>query len=166
LQRSLTVHGAGNIQEASRLMRHRRDFMKKLLLPLAMIVAFGFATTADAQQCRNAKGQFAKCGTPGAVVAGAAKAPAMKAAGPAMKPAAAAPAMAPAKAGGPCKDAKGKFIKCGAAAAPAMKPAAPAMAPAMKPAAPAMKPAAAPAMAPAKKAPCKDSKGKFIKCAA
>jgi len=42
--------------------------------------------------------------------------------------AAAAPAMA-----APCKDAKGKFIKC-------------------------------PETKPVKKAPCKDAKGKFVKC--
>lgn len=117
--------------------------MKKLLLPMALMALVALPVGAHAEQCRNAKGQFAKCGTPGAMPAKS---------GPAMKPA--APAMKPAM-------------------APAMKPAAPAMAPAMKPAAPAMKPAmapamkpAAPAMAPAKKAPCKDAKGKFIKCPA
>lgn len=41
----------------------------------------------------------------------------------------------PAQAAPPCKDAKGKFIKC------APKP-----------------------VAPVKKTPCKDAKGKFIKC--
>lgn len=97
--------------------------MKKLLLPFAMMALIAVPATADASQCRNTKGQFAKCGTPGAMAPGQTKAK-----------------MAP----------------------PAMKPAAPAM----KPAAPAMKPAAAPAMAPAKKGPCKDAKGKFIKCAA
>jgi hypothetical protein len=112
--------------------------MKKLMLPLALVAVLALPAAANASPCRNAKGQFAKCGTPGAMPAGGKAAPAMKPAGPAM-----APAMAP-----------------------AMKPAAPA--PAMKPAAPAMKPAAAPAMAPAmapaKKGPCKDAKGKFIKC--
>jgi hypothetical protein len=106
--------------------------MKKLLLPIAMMALFALPATAQAEQCRNAKGQFAKCGTPGAVPAGQYKAkagpamkpaaPAMKPAAPAMKPAApamapaakpAAPAMAPAKKA-PCKDAKGKFIKCAA----------------------------------------------------
>jgi len=48
----------------------------------------------------------------------------------------------------PCKDAKGKFIKCPPAAA---KPAAAAAVPA--------KPAAS-----GKKAPCRDAKGKFMKC--
>lgn len=95
--------------------------MKKLILPIAMLALFAVPAAAQASQCRNAKGQFAKCGTPGAMPAGAAKAaPAMKPAAPAMKPAApamapamkpAAPAMAPAKKA-PCKDAKGKFIKC------------------------------------------------------
>jgi hypothetical protein len=48
---------------------------------------------------------------------------------------------------GPCKDDKGKFIKCPAAAA---APAAPKAAPVEKP----------------KSGPCKDEKGKFIKCSA
>jgi len=108
--------------------------MKKLMLPLALFAVLALPAAANASPCRNAKGQFAKCGTPGALPAGQKAAPAMKPAGPAM-----APAMKPAP------------------AAPAMKPAAPAMKPA---AAPAM----APAMAPAKKGPCKDAKGKFIKC--
>lgn len=47
----------------------------------------------------------------------------------------------------PCKDAKGKFIKCPTAAAPKATP----------PKAEAPKPAP-------KKAPCRDSKGRFIKC--
>jgi hypothetical protein len=56
----------------------------------------------------------------------------------------------------PCKDAKGKFIKCPpAAAAPAAKPA---MAASAKPA------AAAKAHAAGKKAPCRDAKGRFAKC--
>ena len=64
----------------------------------------------------------------------------------------------------PCKDAKGKFIKCPPAAAapaakPAMAPAKPAMAAAAKPA---MKAAKAPAAG--KKAPCRDAKGRFMKC--
>ena len=100
--------------------------MKKLLLPITMMALFALPLTAHAEQCRNAKGQFAKCGTPGAVPVSQYKskagAPAMKPAAPAMKPAApamkpavpamkpAAPAMAPAKKA-PCKDAKGKFIK-------------------------------------------------------
>jgi hypothetical protein len=114
--------------------------MKKLLLPLAIMAIAALPASASAEQCRDGSGKFAKCGTPGAVPAsqykkvGDKKAPA----GPAMKPA--APAMKP--------------------AAPAMKPMA---GPAMKPAAPAMKPAA-PAMKPADKGPCKDAKGKFIKC--
>lgn len=77
--------------------------MKKLLLPLAMMALIALPATAQAEQCRNAKGQFAKCGTPGAVHGRPKAAPAMK---PAM-----APAMAPAKKA-PCKDGKGKFIKC------------------------------------------------------
>jgi hypothetical protein len=53
----------------------------------------------------------------------------------------------------PCKDAKGKFIKCPpAAAAPAAKPAMAAAAPAAK------------APAAGKKAPCRDAKGRFAKC--
>jgi hypothetical protein len=92
--------------------------MKKLMLPLALFAVLALPAAANASPCRNAKGQFAKCGTPGALPAGQKATPAMKPAGPAMapvmKPAAApamAPAMAPAKKG-PCKDAKGKFIKC------------------------------------------------------
>lgn len=57
----------------------------------------------------------------------------------------------------PCKDAKGKFVKCPPAAA-----AKPAAAPA-KPAAPAKAAAAKPAAA-GKKAPCRDAKGRFTKC--
>jgi hypothetical protein len=38
--------------------------MKKLLLPVALIALFALPATADASPCRNAKGQFAKCGTP------------------------------------------------------------------------------------------------------
>jgi hypothetical protein len=62
----------------------------------------------------------------------------------------------------PCKDAKGKFIKCPPAAAAPAKPAAAAK-PAAKPAAaPAAKAAKAPAAG--KKAPCRDAKGRFAKC--
>ena len=46
---------------------------------------------------------------------------------------------APSFAAAPCKDAKGKFIKCPTKPAPAPKPA-------------------------AKASPCRDAKGKFIKC--
>lgn len=68
----------------------------------------------------------------------------------------------------PCKDAKGKFIKCPpAAAAPAAKPAMAAAKPAMAAAKPAMaasaKPAKMAAKAPAKR--CRDAKGRFMKCA-
>jgi hypothetical protein len=114
--------------------------MKKLLISAAVLALFALPGMANAEQCRNAKGQFAKCGTPGAIPAGA------KMGGMKMAPAKAttpAPAMAPATKAAPCKDAKGKFTKCPAAAA---------------------KPAAPPAMAPAKKGPCKDEKGKFKKC--
>jgi hypothetical protein len=120
--------------------------MKKLLVSLAALAVFSLPVGAHAaDHCRNAKGQFAKCGTPGAMPAGMKMTPAAKSA-PAAKPMMAAKA-------GPCKDAKGKFIKCGTAAAPAVvaKPA-----PMVKPA-----PVAA---APAKKGPCKDAKGKFVKC--
>jgi len=51
----------------------------------------------------------------------------------------------------PCKDAKGKFIKCPPAAAKPATKATPAKAAAAKPAA-------------GKKAPCRDAKGKFTKC--
>ncbi|WP_176590365.1 hypothetical protein [Sphingobium sp. EM0848] len=72
---------------------------------------------------------------------------------------------APALAAAPCKDAKGKFIKCPPqpAAKPAMKSAAmPAMKPAAKPMA---KPTAMAVAKPAaKKAPCRDAKGRFTKC--
>ena len=64
--------------------------MKKLILPMVMMAIMALPATADAASpCRNAKGQFAKCGTPGALPAGVKAAPAMK---PAMKPAM-APAM-------------------------------------------------------------------------
>ncbi len=93
--------------------------MKKLLLPMMLMAVLAVPATAEAASCRNAKGQFAKCGTPGAMPAGTKAAPAMKPAmAPAMKPAMApaaktGPAMAPvAKKKGPCKDSKGKFIKC------------------------------------------------------
>ena len=112
--------------------------MKKFLLPLTMVALCAIPATASAEMCRNqANGRFAKCGTPGSVLASQYKAkkagaPAMKPMAPAMKPAAApamkpaaAPAMKPAMAA-KCKDTKGKFIKC---------PVAPAMKPAMKPAA-------------------------------
>jgi hypothetical protein len=115
--------------------------MKKLLISAAVLALFALPGMANAEQCRNAKGQFAKCGTPGAMPAGA-KMGGMKMA-PAKPVATPALAMAPAMKAAPCKDAKGKFAKCPPAAA---------------------KPAAAPAMAPAKKGPCKDDKGKFKKC--
>lgn len=63
---------------------------------------------------------------------------------------------APALAAPPCKDAKGKFIKC-----PPAKPATPASAMAAKPA-PAKVAPAKPATG--KKAPCRDAKGRFAKC--
>ena len=117
--------------------------MKAMLIPFAALAVLLSASGADAATCRNVKGQFAKCGSAGAMPD--AQWRAMKG-----KPAAAAPA----------RPAAPLF---------AMKPAAPkpaAAAPlAMKPMAP--KPAAAPAPAPAKpakKAPCKDAKGHFIKC--
>lgn len=61
----------------------------------------------------------------------------------------------------PCKDAKGKFIKC---PPPAAAPAA--VAPAARPAAAATHAAAAPAHAATpRKAPCRDAKtGRFTKC--
>ena len=60
----------------------------------------------------------------------------------------------------PCKDAKGKFIKCPpAAAAPAAKPTMAAAKPAMAAAA---KPATKAAKAPVKR--CRDAKGRFAKC--
>ena len=60
----------------------------------------------------------------------------------------------------PCKDAKGKFIKCPPAAAVAAKPAM-----AAKPMA-AAKPATKTAkVTTGKKAPCRDAKGRFAKCA-
>jgi len=102
--------------------------MKKILLSLAMAALVAVPVGANASPCRTAKGQFAKCGTPGALPPGAG----------AKKDKPAGPAMAPAM-------------------KPAPKPAGPAMAPAMKP-------AAGPAMTPAKKGPCKDGKGKFVKC--
>jgi len=94
--------------------------MRTLILPVVMMALMAIPATADAAApCRNAKGQFAKCGTPGALPPGTKAAPAIKPAmaAPAMKPAMgpamkAGPAMAPAKKKGPCKDSKGKFVKC------------------------------------------------------
>ena len=141
--------------------------MKKLLLSIAALAVFALPATANAEQCRAmATGKFAKCGTAGAVPASqyvkkngqAGKMMPSKAA--VAKPAAAAPAAVAVKAGGPCKDGHGKFIKCGTVAAPAAA-ARPAPAPAAaKPATPAK------AAGAAKKAACKDTHGKFIKCAA
>ena len=64
----------------------------------------------------------------------------------------------------PCKDAKGKFIKCppAPAAKAAATPAKPAVA--AKPAAPAKATTPAKPSAGAKKAPCRDAKGRFTKC--
>ena len=58
----------------------------------------------------------------------------------------------------PCKDAKGKFIKCAptAASTPKANPAAKPMA--------AAKPATKTAPAAGKKVPCRDAKGRFKKC--
>lgn len=65
----------------------------------------------------------------------------------------------------PCKDAKGKFIKCPPSATPTTKPPVkPVPAAAAKPAA---KPAGAAPAKPAtagKKGPCRDAKGRFAKC--
>jgi len=131
--------------------------MKKLLLPLAIFAIAALPASASAEQCRNGNGQFAKCGTPGAVLASQYKSKGdKKGAAPAMKPMPAMMAPKPAA----MKPAAIPAMK--PAAVPAMKPAA---VPAMKPAAvPAMKPAAVPAMKPAAKGPCKNDKGKFIKC--
>ena len=108
--------------------------MKKFLLPLAMLALIAVPAGANAAACRNAKGQFAKCGTPGAMTDAQYRTMKGKPAAPAAKP----------------------------AAMPAAKPAKPAMpAAAAKPAMPAAKPAAA---TPAKAVTCKDTKGKFIKC--
>ena len=60
----------------------------------------------------------------------------------------------------PCKDAKGKFIKCPPVAAAVVKPAPAAAKPAMAAAA---KPATKAVKAPAKR--CRDAKGRFMKCA-
>ncbi len=114
----------------------RRVTMKKFLLPLAMLALIAVPAGANAAACRNAKGQFAKCGTPGAMTdaqyrtmkgkpaAAAAKPAAMPAAKPAMPAAAAKPAMPAAKPAAAmpakavaCKDTKGKFIKCPTTAA-------------------------------------------------
>lgn len=119
--------------------------MKTLLLPAAVLAMLLAPAAADAAPCRNAKGQFAKCGAPGAMTDAQYKAmkgkPMMMAAKPtpmmAAKPApmmAAKPAMAPAP----------------------MMAAKPAMAP--KPMMMGGKPMT---MA---KPKCKDAKGKFIKC--
>ena len=118
--------------------------MKKFLLPLAMLALIAVPAGANAAACRNAKGQFAKCGTPGAMTDAQYRTMKGKPAAAAAKPAA-KPAM-PAAAAKP-------------AAMAAAKPAMPAVA--AKPAIAAAKPAAA---APAKAMACKDTKGKFIKC--
>lgn len=57
----------------------------------------------------------------------------------------------------PCKDAKGKFIKCPVTAPATVKPTV-----AVIPAAAPAKPVGA--VAAPKAAPCKDAKGKFVKC--
>jgi hypothetical protein len=106
--------------------------MKKVLFSLALAALVAVPAGAQASPCRNAKGHFAKCGTPGALPPGGAGKPADKPAGPAMAPMMkpsnkhagpamapmmkpadkhVGPAMAPVKKG-PCKDAKGKFAKC------------------------------------------------------
>ena len=58
-------------------------------------------------------------------------------------------AMSSSTSAAPCKDSKGKFIKCPIAAAAPVKPAM------------AVKPATGSTV---KKAPCRDAKGKFKKC--
>ena len=104
--------------------------MKTLLISAAVLAALLAPAAADAAPCRNAKGQFAKCGAPGAMTDAQYHAmkgkPMMMAAKPAPAPApkpmmmAAKPAkpmmMMAAKPAAPakkvCKDGKGKFIKC------------------------------------------------------
>jgi len=113
--------------------------MKKLLVSIAMLAMIVLPAAANAEQCRDsASGKFAKCGSPGAVLASryvakgksvAKTGPAMAApAAPAAKPglmamlkpkAKATPAPAAPKAAR-CKDAKAKFVKCGT---PGAKPA-------------------------------------------
>ncbi len=119
--------------------------MKKILLPIAAMAVMLLPAAANASACRDsANGKFAKCGTPGAVP----DAQYVRKSGKPAPRAAAAPAAKPA--------AKPfSFFGAKPAAAPA---AAPKAAPAA--AAPAAKPATA------RKAPCKNDKGKFIKCAA
>lgn len=103
--------------------------MKKFLLPLAMLAIVAVPASANAAAaCRNAKGQFAKCGTPGAMSDAQYRAMKGKPAAAvkpvvAAKPAVAAAAAKPAAAARamPCKDAKGKFIKCATMAKPAAK---------------------------------------------
>ncbi|HZU64572.1 MAG TPA: hypothetical protein VFF98_12895 [Novosphingobium sp.] len=86
--------------------------MIKTLLAAAALVALVSPAVADAAPCRTAKGQFAKCGTPGALSDAQYKAQKGKGDGkgaPAAKP---APKPTPAAKPGACKDAKGKFAKC------------------------------------------------------
>ena len=61
--------------------------MKKLLLPILAVSLMVPAVAQAADPCRNAKGQFAKCGTPGSMTLAQYKAmKASKTAAPAAKP--------------------------------------------------------------------------------
>ena len=127
--------------------------MKTLLIPAAVLAMLLAPAAADAAPCRNAKGQFAKCGAPGAMTDAQYKAmkgkPMMMMAKPMVT-----------EKGQPLVTEKGQKITTEPAPAPA--PAPKPMMMAAKPAKPMMMMAAKPA-APAKKV-CKDGKGKFIKC--
>ena len=106
--------------------------MKKFLLSLASLAMLMAPVAADAaSQCRNAKGQFAKCGAPGAMTDAQYKAMKGKPAAPVAKPTptptakptptpVAKPSPAPKAKPVVCRDAKKKFVKCGT---PGAKPA-------------------------------------------
>jgi len=106
--------------------------MKKLLLPMSMLAMIMLPAAANAAQCRNIEtGKFAKCGSPGSILASkyvaknkvASKPKTMSPTMPAATPAkpglmatlkaklktAATPAAKVVR----CKNAKSKFVKCG-----------------------------------------------------
>jgi len=112
--------------------------MKKLLLPIATVAMFMLPAAANAAQCRNMEtGKFAKCGSPGSILASQyvakskvasktkakTKAPTMAMPMPAATPAKPGlmammkskmkPAATPAAKVVRCKNAKSKFVKCG-----------------------------------------------------
>ncbi len=94
--------------------------MKKLLLPILVVSLMVPAVAQAADPCRNAKGQFAKCGTPGSMTLAQYKAmKASKTAAPAAKPMAPATTAAKPSLFGPKPTAK---PTAGPMATPSSKP--------------------------------------------